>query len=88
MNKYANYALKTHHEYGFRTLLISRSGTIADGVLSFDGEKETTGERGDAIQTGFVAGRRSAYIAVSEDDEPPDEGEEKPGENEGKCEHK
>lgn len=60
-------------------------------MLSFDGEEEAASEGVDIIEArdegGIAVRRRGGEITVSEDDEPPDEGEHEPGEDEGEREH-
>lgn len=90
LNENTDDALKAHNEDRFGTLLVGGSRAIADGVLGFDGEEEAAGEGVDIVETGdegFAGVGGRAEVAVREDDEPPDEGEEEPGQDEGEGEH-
>lgn len=60
-------------------------------MLCFHGEQEAAGEGIDVVEAGnecnIFVWRGRGEVSVGEDDEPPDESEQKPGEDEGEREH-
>lgn len=60
-------------------------------MLGFHGEQEAASESVDVVETGdegdIFVGRWRGEVSVGEDDEPPDEREQQPGEDEGESEH-
>lgn len=60
-------------------------------MLCFHGEQEAAGEGVNIVETwnerDVFVWRGRGEVSVREDDEPPDEGEQQPGEDEGEGEH-
>lgn len=90
LNENTDDTLKTHNKYSLWAFLVGSSRSISNSVLGFNWEEEAPGEGVDVVEArderfGRVLGR--VEIAVGEDDQPPDEREEEPGEDEGESEH-
>lgn len=93
VDDHRDHALEGHQEHALGALLRDHTITVPDCRLRFDTVQETRGEIVDPVDAGspvdvVLVGRQVVLleIAVDEEDEPPDDGEQEPAEHVGAAE--